>query len=61
MNSAPLKDSISLYDLLKRTEITISLLIEKGIIKDIFYAPRFGLYRKNTYLCSGKLVVATVM
>ena len=34
LNSAPLKDSITLYDLLKRTEITIDLLKEYDIIKE---------------------------
>lgn len=34
MNSAKIKDSISLYDLLKRTEITINLLIENNILEN---------------------------
>ena len=34
LNSANIKDSISLYDLLKRTEITIKLLIENKLIEN---------------------------
>ena len=34
LNSANIKDSISLYDLLKRTEITIKLLIENNLLED---------------------------
>ena len=36
LNSANIKDSISLYDLLKRTEITTKLLIENKLIEDIY-------------------------
>ena len=36
LNSSSIKDSISLYDLLKRTEINIKLLQEKNIIKEIY-------------------------
>lgn len=34
LNSANIKDSISLYDLLKRTEITINSLLENNLIND---------------------------
>ena len=34
LNSANIKDSITLYDLLKRTEITINTLIENNLIKN---------------------------
>ena len=34
LNSAIIKDSITLYDLLKRTEITIAILIENNLLKD---------------------------
>ena len=34
LNSSPIKDSITLYDLLKRTEINIKILKEKDIIKE---------------------------
>ena len=34
LNSANIKDSISLYDLLKRTEITMSVLIENNLIEN---------------------------
>ena len=36
LNSANIKDSITLYDLLKRTEITITLLTENDILDDIY-------------------------
>ena len=36
LNSSSIKDSISLYDLLKRTEINIKLLQGKDIIKEIY-------------------------
>jgi len=36
LNSANIKDSITLYDLLKRTEITISSLIEQNLLDDIY-------------------------
>ena len=36
LNSANIKDSISLYDLLKRTEITIQLLIENNLLENIY-------------------------
>lgn len=36
LNSANIKDSISLYDLLKRTEITIELLIENKLFDDSY-------------------------
>ena len=36
LNSANIKDSITLYDLLKRTEITINTLIEKEILTYCF-------------------------
>ena len=35
LNSATIKDSISLYDLLKRTEITIPILIENKLLNNI--------------------------
>ena len=34
INSTPIKDSISLYDLLKRTEITIDILKENNLLKE---------------------------
>ena len=36
LNSSNIKDSITLYDLLKRTEITISILIENNLIENIY-------------------------
>jgi len=36
LNSAKIKDSITLYDLLKRTEITISLLVDNNLLEDIY-------------------------
>ena len=36
LNSANIKDSITLYDLLKRTEITMSLLIENNLLEDTY-------------------------
>ena len=36
LNSANIKDSISLYDLLKRTEITISILMENNLLENTY-------------------------
>ena len=36
LNSAEIKDSISLYNLLKRTEITIDTLIDNNLIKESY-------------------------
>ena len=36
LNSANIKDSITLYDLLKRTEITTSLLLENNLLEDTY-------------------------
>ncbi|MBQ2873391.1 MAG: tRNA uridine-5-carboxymethylaminomethyl(34) synthesis enzyme MnmG [Bacilli bacterium] len=36
LNSANIKDSISLYDLLKRTEITINTLLENTLLEDSY-------------------------
>ena len=36
LNSANIKDSITLYDLLKRTEITLKKLIENNLIENIY-------------------------
>ena len=33
LNSANIKDSITLYDLLKRTEITLNILIENNLLE----------------------------
>ena len=36
LNSANIKDSITLYDLLKRTEITTKILIENALLDNIY-------------------------
>ena len=36
LNSANIKDSITLYDLLKRTEITTAILIENNLLENIY-------------------------
>ena len=41
LNSANIKDSISLYDLLKRTEITISVLLDNNLIENNYTEEEF--------------------